>query len=97
MYGPYDHFDIERSHALGAIIKKVHDAKKDNINKVEIWGTGKPIREWLYVKDGAEALIRSMSLEPGHHFFNVGIEKGISVIELAEIIKEKFGWNGELN
>jgi len=70
MYGPYDHFDIERSHALGAIIKKVHDAKKDNINKVEIWGTGKPIREWLYVKDGAEALIRSMSLEPGHHFFN---------------------------
>ena len=95
MYGPYDHFDIERSHALGAIIKKVHDAKKDNINKVEIWGTGKPIREWLYVKDGAEALIRSMSLEPGHHFFNVGVEKGISVIELAEIIKEKFGWNGE--
>ena len=95
MYGPYDHFDIERSHALGAIIKKVHDAKKDNINKVEIWGTGKPIREWLYVKDGAEELIRSMSLEPGHHFFNVGIEKGISVIELAEIIKEKFGWNGE--
>jgi len=95
MYGPYDHFDIERSHALGAIIKKIHDAKKDNINKVEIWGTGKPIREWLYVKDGAEALIRSMSLEPGHHFFNVGIEKGISVIELAEIIKEKFGWNGE--
>ena len=95
MYGPYDHFDIERSHALGAIIKKVHDAKKDNINKVEIWGTGKPIREWLYVKDGAEALIRSMSLEPGHHFFNVGVEKGISVIELAEIIKDKFGWNGE--
>ena len=94
MYGPYDHFDIERSHALGAIIKKVHDAKKDNINKVEIWGTGKPIREWLYVKDGAEALIRSMSLESGHHFFNVGIEKGISVIELAEIIKDKFGWNG---
>ncbi len=95
MYGPYDHFDIERSHALGAIIKKVHDAKKDDINKVEIWGTGKPIREWLYVKDGAEALIRSMSLEPGHHFFNVGIEKGISVIELAGIIKDKFGWNGK--
>ena len=95
MYGPYDHFDIERSHALGAIIKKVHDAKKENINKVEIWGTGKPIREWLYVKDGAEALIRSMSLEPGHHFFNVGIEKGISVIELAGIIKDKFGWNGK--
>ena len=47
--------DIERSR-LGAIIKKVYDAKKNNINKVQIWGTGKPIREWLYVEDGAEAL-----------------------------------------
>lgn len=95
MYGPHDHFDIERSHALGAIIKKVYDAKKNNINKVQIWGTGKPIREWLYVEDGAEALIRSINLESGHHFFNVGVEKGISVIELAGIIKEKIGWNGE--
>ena len=95
MYGPHDHFDVERSHALGAIIKKVYDAKKSNINKVEIWGTGKPIREWLYVKDGAEALVRSINLESGHHFFNVGVEKGISVIELAEIIKDKFEWNVE--
>ena len=87
MYGPHDHFDIERSHALGAIINKVYDAKKNNINKVQIWGTGKPIREWLYVEDGAEALIRSINLESGHHFFNVGVEKGISVIELAVIIK----------
>jgi len=95
MYGPYDHFDIERSHALGAIIKKIHDAKKDNINKVEIWGTGKPIREWLYVKDGAEALIRSMSLEPGHHFFNVGSGQGYSVIEIANKIAREFEWDGE--
>ena len=94
MYGPYDHFDIERSHALGAIIKKVHDAKKITLTKLKS-GVLENQLEWLYVKDGAEALIRSMSLEPGHHFFNVGIEKGISVIELAEIIKEKFGWNGE--
>ena len=95
MYGPHDHFDIERSHALGAIIKKVFDAKKENFKKVEIWGTGKPIREWLYVEDGAEALVRSISLESGHHFFNVGVERGISIIELAETIKDKFGWDGE--
>ena len=97
MYGPHDHFDIERSHALGAIIKKVFDAKKENTKKVTIWGTGKPIREWLYVQDGAEALVRSINLESGHHFFNVGVEKGISIIDLAEIIKEKFGWNGEFD
>ena len=95
MYGPDDHFDIERSHALGAIIKKVHDASKESNNEVEIWGTGKPIREWLYVKDGARALINSINLGSGHHFFNVGVEKGISILELAEIIKDKFGWDGK--
>jgi GDP-L-fucose synthase len=95
MYGPDDHFDIERSHALGAIIKKVHDASKESNNEVEIWGTGKPIREWLYVKDGARALINSINLDSGHHFFNVGVEKGISILELAEIIKDKFGWDGK--
>ena len=95
MYGPNDHFDIERSHALGAIIKKVHDAKINNNKEVELWGTGKPIREWLYVDDGAKALIKSINLESGHHFFNVGVEKGISILELAEIIKDKIGWDGK--
>ena len=95
MYGTNDHFDIERSHALGAIIKKVHDAKINNYKEVELWGTGKPIREWLYVDDGAKALIKSINLESGHHFFNVGVEKGISILELAEIIKDKIGWDGK--
>ena len=95
MYGPNDHFDIERSHALGAIIKRVHDAKINNKKEVELWGTGKPIREWLYVDDGAKALIKSINLESGHHFFNVGVEKGISILELAEIIKDKIGWDGK--
>ena len=95
MYGPNDHFEIERSHALGAIIKKVHDAKINNSKEVELWGTGKPIREWLYVDDGAKALIKSINLESGHHFFNVGVEKGISILELAEIIKDKIGWDGK--
>ena len=95
MYGPNDHFEIERSHALGAIIKKVHDAKINNYKEVELWGTGKPIREWLYVDDGAKALIKSINLESGHHFFNVGVEKGISILELAEIIKDKIGWDGK--
>ena len=95
MYGPHDHFDIERSHALGAIIKKVFDAEKENTKKVTIWGTGKPIREWLYVQDGAEALVRSINLEPGHHFFNVGSGQGYSVIEIANKIAKEFKWDGE--
>ena len=95
MYGPNDHFDEERSHALGAIIKKVYEAKKNNVDEVVLWGTGRPIREWLYVEDGADALINSIQLNKGHHFFNVGVKKGISVLDLAEIIKEEFGWNGK--
>ena len=94
MYGPNDHFDEERSHALGAIIKKVYEAKKNNLDDVVLWGTGKPIREWLYVEDGANALIKSIQLTDGHHFFNVGVKKGISVLDLAEIIKEEIGWSG---
>ena len=95
MYGPEDHFDIERSHALGALVKKICDAKINNIQKVEIWGSGKPIREWLYVQDGANALIKSLDLEKGHHFFNVGVQKGIAIIDLANTIKKIVNWDGE--
>ena len=95
MYGPEDHFDIERSHALGALVKKICDAKINNIQKVEIWGSGKPIREWLYVQDGANALIKSLDLDKGHHFFNVGVQKGISIIDLANTIKKIANWDGE--
>ncbi len=95
MYGPKDHFDPERSHALGAIIKKVFDAKKNNKDEVIIWGTGKPIREWLYVEDGADSLIKSIELSDGHQFFNIGVEKGISIIDLAEVIRQKLGWEGK--
>ena len=97
MYGPNDHFDIERSHALGALVKKICDAKINNLKTVEIWGTGKPMREWLYVEDGAKSLIKSINISDGHHLFNVGVEKVISIKELAEIIKLEVGWEGEFN
>ena len=97
MYGPEDHFDVERSHALGALVKKISDAKMNNESVVEIWGTGKPIREWLYVQDGANALVKSLNLKSDHHFFNVGVKKGISIIDLANIIKTRVGWDGEFS
>ena len=75
--------------------KKVFDAKKNNQNEVIIWGTGKPIREWLYVEDGAESLIKSIELSEGHQFFNIGVEKGISIIDLAELIRKKLQWKGK--
>ncbi len=98
MYGPQDHFEIVKSHALGALISKIMDAKENNKKSVEIWGTGKPIREWLYVEDGAQAVLKSIQniekFEP-NEIMNIGVTKGISVIDLANLIKEIAGWNGE--
>lgn len=97
MYGPGDHFDPLRSHALGALISKVCNAKKQNEKKVEIWGTGKPIREWLYVEDGAYSILLTIKNfeRIGIQPLNIGVSKGISIAEMANLIKEEAGWDGE--
>lgn len=98
MYGPHDHFEIVRSHALGALIRKIVDAEIKGEGTVEIWGTGKPVREWLYVEDGAEAIFKSMknfAKFEANEILNVGIQKGISIKELATLIKKIVGWDGE--
>lgn len=95
MYGPGDHFDEKKSHALGAMIKKIYNAKLNNLKSVEIWGTGTPVREWLYVEDGAESLIKSLELESGNYFFNIGVNKGITIFEMSKLISSIIGWDGE--
>lgn len=96
MYGPDDHFEEERSHALGALIMKFAKAKINNEPAVTIWGTGKPIREWLHVHDGAEAMIRSLYIQPHIDPINIGVANGISISELALRIKENIGFNGQM-
>ena len=96
MYGPGDHFDEARSHALGALIMKFVEAKRKEQPQVVVWGTGKPIREWLYVDDGAEVLIKAFEIEPTSEPINVGVGRGISILELAELIKDTVGYNGKI-
>lgn len=96
MYGPEDHFEAERSHALGALVMKFVEAKRKNHSYVDVWGTGKPVREWLFVDDGAEAMIRAINIEPCIDPINIGIAKGISIIDMAEKIKEIVGYTGEI-
>ena len=96
MYGPDDHFDEERSHALGAIIMKIAKAKVKNEPFVEIWGTGKPVREWLYVDDGATALIKALDLKEYGDIINIGIGSGISIHDLSLKIKKLIGYSGQL-
>jgi GDP-L-fucose synthase len=94
MYGPGDHFDEVRSHALGALVKKIVDAKVENKKEVVIWGTGNPMREWLYVEDGAEALVRGLSIPPYQDIVNIGSGQGCTIRELALLIREAVGWSG---
>ena len=96
MYGPEDHFEEERSHALGALIMKFVEAKRSRAPYVNVWGSGKPVREWLHVDDGAEAMIRSMEVPPTADFINIGVASGISVLEMCELIKELTGYEGEI-
>ncbi len=96
MYGPEDHFEEERSHALGALIMKFVEAKRSNAPFVNVWGSGKPVREWLHVDDGAEAMIRSIELEPTTEFINIGVASGISVLDMCQLIKELTGYQGDL-
>lgn len=94
MYGPEDHFEPERSHALGALVMKFVEAKEQDFPSVCIWGTGKPVREWLYVDDGASAMVRAMAIEPYQGIINVGVAKGISIYDMAMMIKEIVGYQG---
>jgi GDP-L-fucose synthase len=96
MYGPEDHFDEDRSHAVGALVKKFIEAKNSGAPEVIVWGTGTPVREWLFVDDGAEAMVRAidcaLSIEP----INVGVGKGVSIADLAERIRAVVGYKGRI-
>lgn len=96
LYGPNDNYDLNNSHVLPALLRKFHEAKESNAPIVEVWGSGSPLREFLHVDDLAEACVFLMEHynEPGH--INVGSGIEISIKELAEMIKEITGYEGEL-
>lgn len=96
LYGPGDNFDLESSHVLPALIRKFHEAKKNNSPEVEVWGTGKPMREFLYVEDLAEALIYLSENYSSSEIINVGTGQDISISDLSEVIAKVVGYNGKI-
>lgn len=96
MYGPDDHFEEERSHALGALVMKFAEAKRRGAPEVVVWGTGTPVREWLHVSDGAQAMVRALQAPACVDPVNVGVGQGISILAMAEMIKECVGFKGRL-
>lgn len=94
LYGPNDNYDLNNSHVLPAMIRKFHEAKIENKDSVEIWGTGSPMREFLHVDDLADACVFLMNNYNSSEIINVGTGKDITIKELANIIKEITGFQG---
>lgn len=96
LYGPNDNFDLKNSHVLPALIRKFHEAKVNGSDVVEVWGTGTPLREFIYVDDMAAACIFLMENYDGEQHVNIGTGEEVSIRQLAETVKEVVGFEGEL-
>lgn len=107
LYGPNDNFDLQNSHVLPALIRKFHEAKVSSAAAVEVWGSGQPMREFLHVDDMADACVYVMQLPeealqkqllnyPEPSFVNVGTGVDLTIRELAELVKDVVGFEGDL-
>lgn len=96
LYGPNDNYHPEHSHVLPALIRRFHEAKENNLNEVVIWGTGTPLREFLYVDDLADACVYLMNIYSGNETVNLGTGKELSIKDLAELVKKVVGFKGNI-
>ena len=96
LYGPGDNYNLKTSHVLPALIRKFHEAKLNDSPTVTLWGTGKPLREFLHVDDLAEAVLLMLKNQVENSLYNVGSEKEITLKELANKIKKVVGYEGEI-
>jgi len=96
LYGPNDNYDLNNSHVLPALLRKFHTAKQSGAGSVELWGSGKPMREFLHVDDLADACYFLMKDYNEAQFVNVGTGEDISIYDLAMLIKKVTGYEGEL-
>lgn len=96
LYGPNDNYDLENSHVLPALLRKFHEAKINNSSNVTIWGSGKPLREFLHADDLASACVFLMDKYNEKQFLNVGFGADLSILDLARLIKDITGFAGDI-
>ena len=96
LYGPGDNFDLDTSHVLPALIRKAHEARLAGAETVEIWGTGTPRREFLHVDDLADACVMLLKTYSGESPINVGSGSDVTILELAEMVKQAVGFEGAI-
>lgn len=96
LYGPGDNFDPKSSHVIPALIKKFYEAKINQLDRVEVWGTGNATREFLYVNDAVEGIMKATERYNGREPVNMGSGKEISIRDLADLIAKEIGFEGEI-
>jgi GDP-L-fucose synthase len=96
LYGPGDNFDLNNSHVLPALIRKFHEAKLRGDKEVVMWGTGTPRREFLHVDDLADAVVNLTQTYEGEDIVNIGVGEDISIRELAEMVRDITGFEGDI-
>ncbi|WP_313419545.1 GDP-L-fucose synthase family protein [Sphingobacterium multivorum] len=96
LYGPHDNYDLNNSHVLPAMLRKFIHAKKNKLPEVAIWGTGTPLREFLHADDLANACVYLMETYDEAGVINIGVGKDISILDLAHLVKEVVGFDGEI-
>ncbi len=96
LYGPHDNYDLSGSHVMPAMIRKFHEAKVNSAPHVELWGTGTPLREFLYVDDMADACVFLLENYSGEQHVNIGTGVEVTIKELAETVKRIVGYEGEI-
>lgn len=96
LYGTHDNFDLKSSHVLPAMIRKFHEAKENNNAVVTLWGTGTPMREFLFVDDMAEAVVFALENELPEHLYNIGTGKDLTIKGLAAAVQKIVGHTGDI-
>ncbi|MGV3504265.1 MAG: GDP-L-fucose synthase [Adhaeribacter sp.] len=96
LYGPNDHYDLQNSHVLPALIRKMHEAKQGQVDQVMIWGTGRPRREFMHVDDLADACFFLMQHYDESGLINIGVGTDVTILELAEMVKRVVGFTGNI-
>jgi GDP-L-fucose synthase len=96
LYGPNDNYHPTESHVVAALVRRFHQAKLENHNELVIWGSGKPLREFLYVDDLADGLVHLLKYYNDEQPINIGTSQEVSIQQLAEMLKDVSGWHGNL-
>jgi GDP-L-fucose synthase len=96
LYGSFDNFDLQSSHVLPAMLRKFHEAKINNHSDVTLWGSGTPMREFLFVDDMAEAVMYALENNLPEHLYNIGTGKDVTIKQLAETIQKAVGHQGDI-